>query len=375
MTRVCVVAPKYMTGGQAIEARTLVHGFAADDGIKIELQPIDPRIPALIARIPVLRTLARMPLFWIGLIRRVATADVVHVFTAAFWPFLLTTTPAVLVARSFGRPVVLNYRDGRAARHIGRPWVRWVLRRATLLVFPSGFLQALFQTAGFDGLVIHNVVETGRFRFRRRSPCRPIMLSCRLLEELYAVENTIRAYAIVKERNPDARLIVIGDGDQRGALERLVQTARIRDVEFHGAVRHAEVAEWFDRADILLNSSRIDNMPHALLEAFAAGLPVVTTPAGGIPYIVEHGRNGLCVPVDDSEAMAAAVLNLLRDPPLVERLVAGGRADCARYYAWPTAKSAWRTVYSSLARTPGNVAVAGDTIAPRRLSGTGGRLP
>ncbi len=149
MIRVCVVAPAYMTGGQAIEARTLVDGFAREPDFRVELQPIDPRIPGWLARIRGVRTLARLPLYLGGLVRRIRRADVVHVFTAAFWPFLLTTTPAVLLARAFGKPVVLNYRDGRAADHIGAGWVRFVLRRATLLVFPSGFLRDVSAASGW----------------------------------------------------------------------------------------------------------------------------------------------------------------------------------------------------------------------------------
>ena len=215
MIRICVVAPAYMTGGQAIEARTLVDGFAGDPDFRMELQPIDPRIPGWIAGIRGIRTIARMPLYLAGLVRRIRRADVVHVFTAAFWPFALTTAPAVVIARMMGRPVVLNYRDGRAADHIGARPVQWVLRRASRLVFPSGFLRDLFRTFGFEGEVVPNVVDTDRFRFRERKPLRPVILSCRLLEELYAVENTIRAFARVRERRPDARLVVIGDGDRR----------------------------------------------------------------------------------------------------------------------------------------------------------------
>lgn len=349
MIRVCAVAPKYMTGGQAIEARTLVDGFARDPHVRVELQPIDPRIPEWIARVRGVRTLARMPLFWWGMFRRFRRADVVHVFTAGFGPFLLTTTPAVLLGRMMGKPVILNYRDGRAADHIGRKWVGWVLRRASRLVFPSGFLRDLFSRFGFEGEVVYNVVDTDRFRFRPRQPLRPVLLSCRLLEELYAVENSIAAFELVKREWPDARLIVIGDGDRRPGLEAMVSDRGIEGVEFHGAVPHADVPAWFERADILVNSSRIDNMPHSLIEAFAAGVPVVTTPSGGIPYVVQDERNGLFANVDDPGSMAAAVLRLLEEPGLARRLVEQGTRDCERRYAWGAARRAWKAIYRELA--------------------------
>jgi glycosyltransferase involved in cell wall biosynthesis len=339
-----------MTGGQAVEARTLVEGFANDPAIRVELQPIDPRIPVFLARIPAVRTLIRLPLFHAGLIRRLRRSDVLHVFTAAFWPFLLTTAPAVLWGRLLGKPVILNYRDGRARDHIRHAAVRWVLRRATVLVFPSGFLRDLFAEFGLEGEVISNVVDTERFRFRERKPLRPVLISSRLLEELYDVENTIRAHQILRRTYPDARLLVVGDGNQRASLEEMVRAEGFGGVEFVGRVPHEQMGEWFDRADIMVNSSRIDNMPHCLIEAFAAGLPVVTTPSGGIPYIVQHEVNGLHVPAGDPAAIAAAVSRLLVSPVLAARLVASAKVEASSRYSWANVRLEWETLYARLAR-------------------------
>lgn len=362
MIRVCLVAPAYMTGGQAVEARTLVDGFADDPDVRVELQPIDPRIPDALARVRGLRTLARLPLFYAGLIRRVLRADVVHVFTAAFWPFALTTTPAVLVGRLFRRPVILNYRDGRARDHIRHAAVRWVLRRASVLVFPSGYLRDMFAEFGLSGEVVPNVVDTERFVFRERKPLRPVLLSCRLLEELYAVENTILAHELLRRDHPDARLIIVGDGDQRPQLEALVAERGIEGVEFVGRVPHEEMGEWYDRADILVNSSRIDNMPHCLIEAFAAGLPVVTTGVGGIPYVIENGHNGVLVPVDDPAALVAAVMRVLREDTLGPRMIDAGRRACDQQYSWRAARQSWSGVYTERLMSDDRVSVARATL-------------
>jgi glycosyltransferase involved in cell wall biosynthesis len=348
MIRVCIVAPKYMTGGQAIEARTIVRGFAEDPEVRVELQPIDPRIPELLGRIKGVRTLARMPLFYAGLIRRIARADVIHVCTAAFSPFLLTTTPAILLGRIMGRRVIVNYRDGRAADHLPSRFVRWVLRQAHSIVFPSGFLRDVFRGFGLEGEVVYNVVDTSRFRFRARTPLRPILISSRLLERLYAVENTLRAFAIVRVSHPDARLIVIGGGDQEEFLKGIVQKEGIAGVEFYGAVPHETVADWNDRADVFVNSSREDNMPHSIIEAFSSGLAVVTTNAGGIPYIVEHERNGLLVEPDQPEKLAAAVLEVLARPELARAMIEQGQRDCTERYSWNAARRHWAALYRRL---------------------------
>lgn len=363
MIRVCIVAPKYMTGGQAIEARRIIAGFSGDPEIRLEMQPIDPRIPRWIARIRGVRTIVRMPFYLFGLLRCIARADLVHICTAAFSPFWLTTTPAVLLSRALGKPVLLNYRDGRAADHLASRPVRWVIRLADRVVFPSGFLREVFRRFGIEGEVVSNVVDTEAFRFRRRDSLRPVLLSSRLLEPLYAVENTIRAFALLQGMYPSGRLIIIGGGDQEGELRALVQREGIPGVEFHGSVAHETVPYWFDQADIFVNSSREDNMPHSIIEAFSAGLPVVTTDAGGIPFIVRNSENGLLVEVDEAEQMAEAVGRLLEEPEFSRALIQQARTDCDALYSWPAAERRWRNLYRSMAggsrtTTPARVVAA-----------------
>src|SRR5690606_35525197 len=128
------------------------------------------------------------------------------------------------------------------------------------------------------------------------------------------------------------------------------QEEGIGGVEFHGAVPHDQVAEWFERADVFVNSSREDNMPHSIIEAYSAGLAVVTTNAGGIPYIVDHERTGLMVEPDRPEQLAAAILRVLKDPEMARGLIEQGQRDCAERYSWKVAKRQWMELYQRLAR-------------------------
>jgi glycosyltransferase involved in cell wall biosynthesis len=93
-----------------------------------------------------------------------------------------------------------------------------------------------------------------------------------------------------------------------------------------------------------VNSSTIDNQPVSILEAFAAGLPVVTTPAGGIPELVRHEETGLLVPCGEPAAMASAVAGLLEDPPRALALARRAREEAERH-AWPRLRRAWAAAY------------------------------
>jgi L-malate glycosyltransferase len=99
----------------------------------------------------------------------------------------------------------------------------------------------------------------------------------------------------------------------------------------------------------VLNPTRVDNMPISILEAQASGVPIVSSDAGGIPFIVEHERTGLLVAPGDAPAMAAAATKVLREPVLAATLRESGRAAVAQY-TWPVVKEQLLAVYASVLR-------------------------
>jgi glycosyltransferase involved in cell wall biosynthesis len=97
-------------------------------------------------------------------------------------------------------------------------------------------------------------------------------------------------------------------------------------------------------AQVVLNASRVDNLPNALLEALASGVPVVSTSAGGIPWLVQDGLTARLVPVDDVDALAAAVIEVLEGPELASRLSGNGLRE-ARRYTWDEVRPVLMAAY------------------------------
>ncbi len=144
----------------------------------------------------------------------------------------------------------------------------------------------------------------------------------------------VEAFAAVVRERPRARLVLLGDGEQRTALA--AQIARLglsASVELAGAVPRAATAEWLRRADVFCLPSTYEGFPLAILEAMAEGLPVVATRVAGIPEAVEDGASGLLVPPEDDQALAAALLVLLSDPARRRAFGASGRALLAERFA------------------------------------------
>jgi glycosyltransferase involved in cell wall biosynthesis len=350
--RVAFVAPTLdILGGQGVQAAELVAGLRRD-GFAVDVIPINPRFPRALASLrqcPYARTLVNQALYLPSL-ARLRHADVVHVFSASYWSFLLSPAPAIAAARLLGKRVVLNYRSGEADDHLRRwgPLVHPWLRHVDVIVVPSEYLRGVFARHGYLTRVIRNVVDTSRFRYRDRSPLRPRLLSTRNLEPYYRVDTTLRAFALLRARYPDATLTVAGYGSQAGALRRLAGALAGGAVRFVGRVEREDVPALYDEADIFVNASVLDNQPVSVLEALAAGLPVVSTGAGDIPAMVRHGDTGLLIPPKNPAALADAVTDLLERPARALALARRGR-QLIGTFAWPGVRQAWADVYAGRA--------------------------
>jgi glycosyltransferase involved in cell wall biosynthesis len=127
-------------------------------------------------------------------------------------------------------------------------------------------------------------------------------------------------------------LLIAGEGDQRPALERDVAELGLTErVRFLGALPRERVVELFAAADASILSSTWENFPHTVVEALAAGTPVIATATGGVGEVVHDGENGLLVPLGDSKALGAAVRRYFEDEELRRRLRAGAAPSVEQY--------------------------------------------
>lgn len=354
IVRVCLVGPSLdILGGQAVQLDRLKRRLETVPGLQVGFLPMNPRLPGpfrALQRIKYVRTVVTSIGYLVSLLRHVGKYDVIHAFSPSYWAYLLGPVPALAVARLFRRGALLNYHSGEAEDHLRRwPGAVSLARLAHRIVVPSGYLTEVFAAFNLRADAIHNFVDTDAIPFRERSPVRPVFLSNRNLEPLYNVACSIRAFARVQRVVPDASLTVAGFGSQRTALEELARELGLSNVRFTGKVPPDDMARLLDEADVLLNSPDIDNMPLSLLEAQAAGLPIVSTSTGGIPFIVRHEVTGLLSPPANDEALAENALRILREPGLAGRLGRAGREACAAMYSWNAVEAQWMDVYRELA--------------------------
>ena len=215
-------------------------------------------------------------------------------------------------------------------------------RRADAIVAPSPYVRDYVAGWGVDRSrirVVYNAVSdptagldedraTARAALGLPADAAVILTVARLTA-WKGVDTLIRALPALRVRRPNAVLVIVGDGPDRARLEGLASEAPPGSVRFAGEVPHREVARRLVAADVLALCSGYEGLSHVLLEAMAAGVPVVASDVGGNRALVRDGENGLLVPFGDVPATAVALGRLLDDPALASGLADVARAEMA----------------------------------------------
>jgi glycosyltransferase involved in cell wall biosynthesis len=258
----------------------------------------------------------------------------VDVFSGA--AFLWAEAVTWLLRRA-GRPYVLTLRGGNlpvfAQRWPGR--VRRLLARADAVTAPSAYFREQMVAFRPDIEVIPSPITLSNYARQTKRNGTPQLIWLRAFQQIYNPVLAVKVLQALLPEYPSLRLTMVGPDKGDGTfqeVERLAQASGIqRQVDLPGSVPKSEVPKWLKKGDIFLNTTHIDNTPVSVMEAMAAGLSIVSTRVGGVPFLLEHEVDSLLVPPDDLVAMTAAVRRLLSETPLSEQLAAQAQAKAAQF--------------------------------------------
>ena len=334
-----------------MQALRLLDALRTDGDVDVTYLEVDPRFPAPIdklQRLPIVRTLVTSIAYLITLVVHVWKYDTIHIFSAAYWSFLLAPTPAIIIGRLFGKRILLNYHSGEADDHLTRwGWhVRPLLRLADDIIVPTQFLVDVFAKHRIRASAIPNQVAVSLEAPERKDAVVPRFFSNRNFEPHYNVAAVLDAFAQVQGWLPSAELVLTGGGSLRSALESRARALGFSGYRFTGPVQPEAMKTLYANADIFVNASLVDNMPLSILEAYSTGLPVVTSDAGGIPWIAKDGETALVVRAGDVNALAAAMHDAVVNWHASLQRAARARAFVTEFYAWPAVRSKWLEAYA-----------------------------
>ena len=156
-----------------------------------------------------------------------------------------------------------------------------------------------------------------------------VVVTVSRLADWKRVDRAINAFAIAAREVENARMVVVGEGEDREKLEALAASKGLGDrIRFVGSKVRLQIAPYYHVADVMLYTATVSSLSNCVMEAMVCGTPVVVTDAGGVREVCHDGENAVVVPEDDIEGLARAVVDLLKDEPRRRRI-----GDNAREYA------------------------------------------
>lgn len=279
------------------------------------------------------------------LLAKISSCDVLHIQAAANWGFL----PAVIgvpIARMFKKKCVVTFQSGIGPIFMDRlPWlVKPTFKAATIVTVCSEELLEAFREREVESILLHNLFDHELFEYSDRNVISPNIVWTRSFEELYDPMSAIKAFEIVKQRYPDATIVMTSNGPLAGSIKKYVSDKGLSGVSLPGRVSHENIARAMADADICLNTTLQDGLPTALLEAAASGLPIVTTNAGGIASLYKHMESAYMVDPGDYEGLAQGIIFMLENQALA-REMATKAASIAEQYTWPNVRKELISIY------------------------------
>lgn len=264
--------------------------------------------------------------------------DVIHIHCCSKWGFL----PAIIgINASYGSNTrtVLTYHGGGGdlffAKH--ERLVKYYLTRTDANIVLSGFLGRVFDEYRIPYSIIPNIIELDQSKYRVRNTPSPSFICTRSHETIYNIPCILKAFQIVQRKYSNATLTLVGHGSLHNELVSLSKRLRLNNVTFTGRVSNLEIYKYLDEADIMLSSPIVDNMPVSLLEAMNAGLLVISSNVGGVPYMIRNGENGFLFENDNHEELAEIMIMVINNPEIFTKITKNAH-NTLKEYSWASVK-------------------------------------
>ncbi len=296
----------------------LVSNYSPDvGGISGQIELLLKHLPSDVLKVSLFNCRAnklRRLFFPFLLLLRARCADILHLHGCSylgFYPIVI----GVFVGKLLRKKIIITYHGGDLKEFLNKynNIVTLFLKQADILTVPSKYLKDILDDVNVESILLPNILRDDNVIFKKRAMIKPILITTRAHENVYNLPLVIRAYAEIKKHHKNAKLRMIGDGSLRKQLELLVLELGLVDVEFVGRVKNSDIGEELNKADIYINPTRKDSFSVSMFEAFASGLPVISTNVGAIPDNLIDGYNGFLIQSNSVEQLVEKIEYLLNN--------------------------------------------------------------
>ncbi len=257
---------------------------------------------------------------------------------------------SVLLLRFLGKKIYLSLHGGGLpdfAEKVPRR-VAMILNAAAVVTTPSQYIQKNLSFLRKDIRYLPNAVPIQKYPFRKRDLPKPRIVWLRAFHKIYNPALAVKVILNIKQKIPDVEMCMIGPDKKDGTLQSvqllITQSGLNNNIRIEPGVPHDQVSERFRQADIFINTTNFESFGVSMMEAAACGLCLVSTDAGEIPYLWKSDLEAMLVTRNDSGAMSDAVIRVLREPGLAEKLSVNARRR-AEFFDWEKVLPLWLDLF------------------------------
>ena len=274
----------------------------------------------------------------IPLICNVRKYEVVHLHGCSWLGFFPIVIGIITSKIIFKKKTIVTYHGGGADVFLKKysNIVRWFLRKADHTTVMSKFLQDVFSKYGIETLILRNVTNLKIDLKSNMDYSFPSIISIRSLEEIYNIQDIIEAYKITKLRYTNATLQIAGIGDMQKELMALSNGCE--GITFLGTIPNKEIQNTLRNNNIFISVPSIDNQPMSIIEAFSCGIVVISSNVGGVPDMIDNGRNGILVDVHNPKQIAEKIDWIMQHQEDAIKISKEGKSVAEQYQwnaVWP----------------------------------------
>lgn len=212
-------------------------------------------------------------------------------------------------------------------------------------VSPSGYLNYEFKRHGYQNVMtIPNNIFINDYHFKRRNTFKPRLLWVRSFDKTYNCEMAVDVLQILSEKYPDAELCMVGpdkDGSMQSVKDLAAKYGLTERMKITGKMSKPEWHKLSEKYDIFISTTNFDNTPVSVIEAMALGLPVVSTSVGGVPYLIEDGKDGLLCEKGNAADMAEKIMQFVSAPEKSKEICDNARRK-VESFDWEVVKKQWK---------------------------------
>ena len=234
--------------------------------------------------------------------------------------------PFILALHGGGLPVFNEHHTSR---------IQKLLSLATTVTTPSFYIQQSFRIFREDIIYLPNGLKLHKYPFKLRLNPKPNLCWLRAFHKIYNPNLAIEVVNSLRRSFVDIHLTMIGpnigDGSLEQTLEMIESYGLAENISIIGSVSKDDVPCWLEKSDIFINTTHLESFGVGVMEAGALGLPIISTNVGELEYLWINGENAILVPDNDSAAMTEAILRVLNEPNLAEKLSRNARSNAERY--------------------------------------------